>query len=308
MPDKPECCPICQKQEISLWSDAKDYEYLTSQQTYDYYKCENCYTIFISPLPEAELKIIYPENYYSFKGEQRNWAFRIKEILDKKLFRKILKEIKHDSINVLDIGGGTGWLLDHIKSIDPRINITQVVDIDPTAKQIAEKKGHLFFEGKIEDFITSRQFHLILMLNLIEHVSMPVKVLQNAEKVLTPDGIVLIKTPNTQSADATIFRKSYWGGLHCPRHWTIFSEKSFRIAVAETNLLVKTLNYTQGGPFWAFSIIVYLSRKNILTITSEHPVINHPLFPFISSLFAIFDFARRPFFKTSQLFISLKKK
>ena len=123
--------------------------------------------------------------------------------------------------------------------------------------------------------------------------------------MLAPGGIILIKTPNTESWDARLFRKSYWGGLHCPRHWIIFSEKSFRLLVSKTKLSVSSLRYTQGGVFWAFSIIIYLHRKKILKVTRDRPVIFHPLFPLISSFFAAFDFIRRPLAKTSQMFIVL---
>jgi hypothetical protein len=77
--------------------------------------------------------------------------------------------------------------------------------------------------------------------------------------------------------------------------------------VTATRLKTIDLNYTQGGPFWAFSIIVWLSKKGIVKTGKERPVIFHPLFPFISSLFAAFDFIRLPFARTSQMFIILKK-
>jgi 2-polyprenyl-3-methyl-5-hydroxy-6-metoxy-1,4-benzoquinol methylase len=306
--DTTPICPVCKSTDTSLWSAAKDFEYLSTEKEYLYYNCHQCDTIYIDPLPVDELKTIYPSNYYSFTSGKKNWAFRIKEWLDKKIFRKLLREIKGDSINVLDIGGGTGWMLDLIRKMDQRIHITQVVDIDDHARQLAEKNGHLYFEGRIEHFSTQHKFQLVLMLNLIEHVSDPEKVLQSVEKVMAPGGIILIKTPNTKSWDARLFRLSYWGGLHCPRHWVIFSEKSFRVLLQKTNLAIASLKYTQGGPFWAFSIIAKLSRKKILNVSKSRPIIFHPLFPVISALFAGFDFIRRPFAKTSQLFITLKHK
>ncbi|MDP9229220.1 MAG: class I SAM-dependent methyltransferase [Bacteroidota bacterium] len=301
----PVICPVCKTQNTTVWSIARDYEYLSTEKYYKYYHCHECNTIFIDPLPLEELTTIYPPNYYSFTGK-KNWAFSIKEWLDKKLLWKVLKKIKDEKINVLDIGGGTGWLLSLIKKIDPRINITHVVDIDINAKQEAENQGHRYFQGRIEEFYTDQKFHLILMLNLIEHISNPEAVLQKIQKYLAPGGIILIKTPNIKSLDSRLFRKSYWGGLHCPRHWIIFSEKSFRKMLQGTNLEISSLKYTQGGPFWAFSIITYLSRKKILKVSKERPVIYHSLFPITSSLFAAFDFIRRPFAKTSQMFITLK--
>lgn len=300
-------CPVCQSINTSVWAMASDYEYLSTNKTYTYYHCNNCHTIYIDPLPLNELKIIYPSNYYSFVPVKKNRALRIKEWLDKKIFRKLLKEIKSDKINILDIGGGTGWLLNTIKKIEPRVNITQVVDIDSTAKKIAENNGHLYFEGRIEEFKTDIQFHLVLMLNIIEHISNPEDVLESVYEKLADGGSILIKTPNTMSFDARLFRQSYWGGLHCPRHWVIFSEKSFRILIKKTSLRIESLKFTQAGAFWAFSIIVFFARKKWIRVDKERPVIFHPLFPFISSFFAGLDFILSLFVPTSQMFIVLRR-
>src|SRR4030095_4151791 len=94
-------CPLCNSNKTILWSVARDYEYASTNEEYNYYYCKNCISIFISPVPENELHRIYPSNYYSFQPGKKNWAFRIKEWLDKKLFKKILKQIKNNSINVL---------------------------------------------------------------------------------------------------------------------------------------------------------------------------------------------------------------
>lgn len=232
---------------------------------------------------------------------------RIKEWLDKRFLRKILRHLPAEKIDVLDVGGGTGWILDLLKKTDRRIGFTQIADIDEKAKETAIKNGHAYFQGTVEEFETDRKFHLILMLNLIEHVQYPPLVLKKAASLLHPGGILLIKTPNTDSWDARLFRKTYWGGLHCPRHWVIFSEKSFRLLAAQTGLCIKKLEYTQGAPFWAFSIIAALSRKKIIHTSAQAPVIFHWLFAPLSGFFAIFDFLRRPFAKTSQLFIQLTR-
>ena len=253
------------------------------------------------------LKDIYPSNYYSFVNKPKNLVIHLKEWLDKRFFKKILKQLSVQQINVLDVGGGTGWMLDVLKKTDKRIGLTQIADIDNKAKNIAEEKGHTYFEGTIETFSTDNRFHLILMLNLIEHVEDPLSVLQKAELLLAPGGIIVIKTPNTLSWDARLYKRSYWGGLHCPRHWVIFSEKSFRVLLHSTQLKIKNLQYTQGAPFWAFSIIAALSRKKIIHTSALKPIIFHWLFAPISAVFAVFDFARKPFAKTSQMFILLGK-
>ena len=303
----PSYCPVCQQTNISLWSVATDYEYFSVEEEFNYYDCEDCGAIFIYPVPLDQLKKIYPSNYYSFVNKGKNIVVRLKEWLDKQFFKKILRQLPGKELSVLDVGGGTGWMLDVLKQTDSRIQFTQSVDIDADAKTMAEEKGHAYFEGTIEEFETTRKFDLILMLNLIEHVADPLAVLQKAEMLLQPGGLIVIKTPNTESWDARLYKKSYWGGLHCPRHWVIFSQKSFRHLLQSTGLSIKKLQYTQGAPFWAFSIIASLYRKKRVHISASKPIIFHWLFAPLSAFFAIFDFLRRPFAKTSQMFIQLNK-
>ncbi|MDB5251369.1 MAG: bifunctional 3-demethylubiquinone-9 3-methyltransferase/2-octaprenyl-6-hydroxy phenol methylase [Flaviaesturariibacter sp.] len=300
-------CPVCSSARTTLWTTAKDYEYSSTTDRYRYYACADCDALFIDPVPSGLLSIIYPANYYSFVDSKRTLVHRAKEALDRRSFKKLFRSIAADRVNVLDIGGGTGWLSDLVRTVDNRVALTQIVDIDRHARALAESKGHRYFEGPIEKFETRDRFHLVLMLNLIEHVADPLALLQKAESLLAPGGIILVKTPNVRCWDARLFRRFYWGGLHAPRHWVLFSEQSFRLMVGGTGLRIDKLQYTQGAPFWAYSIIALLHRKGLVRITANRPIIEHPLYPLLSAPFAAFDFARSLFTKTAQMFIVLKK-
>lgn len=300
-------CRICQSKKTQLWSIVKDYEYFTSDTPYHYHKCLDCDTVFIEKTLPESLSLIYPSNYYSFKEHGKSLAETVKQYLDKRLFSKMLAKIPGDKINVADIGGGTGWLLDLIKEIDPRVHITQVVDIDPDAKSIAEERGHQYFLGRAEDFKSDVKFDLVLMLNLIEHVDTPHLLLKNLQHNLSDHGIILIKTPNIESWDAYLFRDSFWGGLHVPRHWHLFSIKGFRKMLEGTGLKIQQYNYTQGAPFWACSMVAKMHDWGLLKISKEEPIFYKPVYKLFILFFAGFDFVRGLFFKTSQMFLILNK-
>jgi len=302
------CCPICNNSDVSIWSKSEDLEYYAVEEEFVYYHCPTCVTIFINPMPVSKLAEIYPSNYYSFLETKKSLAHKVKEYLDDRLFGGLLNKIEGSSLKVLDVGGGSGWLLDNIKKLDKRVQFTQVVDIDKEAQHIAEKNGHHYFHGTIEDFESDEKFDLVLMLNLIEHISDPKQTLDKIEGMLNPGGIVLIKTPNIESWDARLFKNSYWGGLHCPRHWILFSQKSFRHLLNDSNLSINYLKYTQGAPFWSWSLLIKLKQMGYARIDKNRPVVFHPLIPLLSIFFAGFDFLRGLFgAKTSQMFIELKK-
>ncbi len=301
-------CVVCGGSNTSIWSKCNDLEYLTSNEVYSYYKCDSCISIFIDPMPVSKISEIYPPNYYSFSGTNRNLTVQVKEYLDKFVFKRVLSRIRKDEIKVLDVGGGSGWLLDIIMRIDPRVKYTCVVDIDEKAKALAEKNGHQYFHGTIEEFTSDKKFDLVLMLNLIEHIQGPRETLVKIASMMNKGGIILIKTPNIESLDARIFKGSYWGGLHCPRHWVLFSQKSFRHLVKGGDLSISKLKYTQGAPFWSWSFLIALQRLGLVKITKERPAMFHPMIPLLHIFFAGFDFVRGFFgCKTSQMFIELEK-
>ncbi len=296
---------------MALWSLSHDVEYYAVQDTYAYYRCNSCESLSISPVPEERLTEIYPSTYYSFAVANRrpSVAARVKLALDRRLFRSIFARLGAGAaeLSALDIGGGTGWLLDEAKKVEPRLKRTMVVDIDERARDAAREAGHEYFHGRIEDFATADRFDVILMLNLIEHVRDPVGVLAKAASMLAPRGIVLVKTPNYDSLDARIFRHRDWGGYHCPRHWVLFSAGSFTQAARRAELRVEELRLTQGAPFWAASVINWMKERGWTNVSYSKPITGHRLYSILIVVFAAFDFIRMPFMNTSQMFIVLRR-
>lgn len=299
--DAPACL-ACGAREAVLWATATDGEYATTTEIFRYLHCAACGALFIDPVPRDRLAEIYPANYYSFASPRESFVQRVKRKLDGRLFNRLLKNLPGEALAVLDVGGGAGWELSWLRALDPRIRFTQVVDLDPGAERAAQDNGHEYFCGRIEEFATERRFALILLLNLIEHVDDPGAVLRKMRDLLTPAGVLLIKTPNTDSLDARLFRHRNWAGYHCPRHWVLFKRENLTALVERTGLRVTEFRYTQGAPFWAASVI---HRFFPASITRERPVVFHPLFGPLSASFAAFDMLRQPFSKPSQMFLTL---
>ena len=234
-------CLACGSSERSFWARATDFEYCSTRDYFTYYRCEDCGALSIDPVPDDRLGDIYPPTYYSFDGVKTSFLEQVKQALDRRLFKKVFGQISGSELAALDVGGGTGWLLNQARVVEPRLCSSVVVDIDPKAGVAAEQAGHEYFCGRIEEFETDQKFDLILLLNIIEHVNDPTSVLKKARELLTDGGIILIKTPNYDSLDARIFRSTYWGGLHCPRHWVVFTPESFRLAANSAGLSVSDL-------------------------------------------------------------------
>ena len=299
-------CLACQSTAVEFWAEARDVEYHAVAESFAYVRCTACDTLSIAKPPIDRLGEIYPDTYYSFGDQGGSLIGWIKEALDRRQFKSLFAPVKGERLAALDVGGGAGWLLTLAKSVERRLTETVVVDLDPAAEALAQRAGHGFHLGPVETYDTATRFDVIFMLNLIEHVSDPVVVLAKMRNLLKPGGTIFIKTPNHDSLDARLFRNRSWGGLHAPRHWVIFTPESFRAAAGRAGLSVENLSLTQGAPFWAVSVLEGLSRIGLARIDRQRPMVRHPLFGPLTALFAVFDFVRLPFSRTSQMFATLR--
>lgn len=302
MSPSPAACLACGSARSESWAVARDVEYHTTSDEFAYRECRECGVLFIDPVPDSRLSEIYPDNYYSYKPGPASAAASVKAWLDRRFFRSVLQQLEGSRLSVLDVGGGAGWELSRVRGADPRVTRTQIVDLDPGAERLALANGHGYFCGRVEDYTSRERFDLILLLNLIEHVRDPRAVLAKVQQLLAPGGAILIKTPNWRSLDARLFRNASWAGLHCPRHWVLFTRESLARMVEAVGLSVRSASYTQGAPFWAASTLAWLAARKLARVSRQQPVFDHPAYGILAASFAGFDFLRRPFAKTSQMF------
>jgi 2-polyprenyl-3-methyl-5-hydroxy-6-metoxy-1,4-benzoquinol methylase len=292
---------------MAPYATVRDVEYFTSDRPFEYVQCRACRAVSLAHPPVHELARIYPPNYYSFRPVEKSLALRVKDFLDKRLFRWCLAQLPGRPIRVMDVGGGVGYQLDLIRALDSRVTATTVVDLDADAEAIAKGHGHQYFHGRIEDYEPEGRFDLILALNLIEHVANPREVLAKIRDCLTAEGMVLIKTPNIDSLDARLFRHRNWGGFHCPRHWILFDKESLLSAAAAAGLVAVRFNYTQGAPFWAVSCLAAFQRRGWIRLGPERPAYRHWLYKLLIILFAGFDLMRAPLAHPSQMFCVFRR-
>lgn len=304
-----QACPVCFCTSTILFAAARDVEYYSSDKSYLYRQCTQCGSLYLEDPPIQELDKIYPANYYSYDPSRQLTSLveRTKRYLDARLFRKLLRQIPGTGLRVLDVGGGSGWLLSTLKKVSPRVKETHEIDINERARVAAEAAGHIFHCGRVENFDSCETFDLILLLNLIEHVADPAAILRRMQALLSPGGLILIKTPNVDTLDCRIFRNHNWGGFHCPRHFVLFNRESLVELGIRCGLVTTEASYTQGAPQWACSTLGILGQKHWLRISAEYPLYSHPLYPVVCAIAAGFDLVRSPFMRTAQMFVVFRR-
>jgi SAM-dependent methyltransferase len=271
-----------------------------------------CDCLSIDPLPADCLDQIYPPTYYSFasgaSGGHRLLTGLVKGWLDGRSFRDAAGLIPSHAPRILDVGGGDGAIsAAFVRASGGRASAT-VVDIDPDSIDAAKERGLGGVACRFEDFETEDRFDLILMLNLVEHVADPVDLMRKARGLLEVGGLVWIQTPNFRSLDARLFRHRNWAGYHCPRHWVIFSENGLRQALTSAGLEPIRFSRTQGGAFWAASLLgLRRARRPPPGPELPRPLVRNPAFGPLAAVGAGFDMLTRRWRAVSQVAVLAKR-
>jgi SAM-dependent methyltransferase len=226
----------------------------------------------------------------------------VKAWLDARSFRNATELIATERPRILDVGGGDGAISgSFVRASGGRASAT-VVDIDPESIEAARARGLDGTAARFEDFETDQRFHLVLMLNLVEHVADPIALMRKARELLEPGGLAWLQTPNFRALDARLFRHRNWAGYHCPRHWVIFSEGGLRRALSEARLEPVRFSRTQGGAFWAASVLgLRRARRPPFGPGLPKPLVRYRSFAPLAAAGAGFDLTTRGLRPVSQV-------
>lgn len=153
---------------------------------------------------------------------------------------------------LLDVGCGNGEALSRMRDLGWRV---RGVDPDWPAVARAWQRGLDVKCGTIEEAsFPENTFDAITLNHVIEHVSDPRGLLAECERVLKPDGILVVVTPNAKSLMAGFF-KQYWRGLETPRHLVLYTVNAMQDLLCEAGLV----------PFrsWSFVGTAYTHKHSV---------------------------------------------
>jgi 2-polyprenyl-3-methyl-5-hydroxy-6-metoxy-1,4-benzoquinol methylase len=136
-------------------------------------------------------KTINPELHYGDMFERDKYVRQRYE-----LYLNFLSPYLKQDIKILDIGGYRGEL----KDLLPKDIKYYLVDFDAKALAIAEKKGaktkKLNFDEESISWTGQEPFDIIVATEVFEHLKDPRRHLKEIQKILKPDGVVLVSLPN----------------------------------------------------------------------------------------------------------------
>lgn len=228
-------CPICSCSNV---------HYFTALKMYRYYTCRNCKTLFTNPsITQKKLTEYYQQNFHYVDG-------LLNEHIIRKRARKILQNIinkKGVHISLCDVGSGYGFFLDCAQR-----SLDHVYGVEPSrvlAKSSIDTFNIPVFIGTSSEYMRSRNFRkfdVVTSIHVIEHVANPKNHIRELFRLLKPDGLLYVETPNLDSYLFHAENKNYTF-LLAPEHPWIFSHYSFRYLIRNTKhtLTVNTYSYSE---------------------------------------------------------------
>jgi len=216
--------------------------------SYDIIKCEYCGLIFTNiPIDVAVqndfLSQIYSDKYFKGNistegtdksGYEKNYFEdkRYEVVVNARSRLKKIEQLKPQKGRILDIGCAAGFFLNEAKL---RGWQPFGIELSNLAADFARNQLNLnVITGIFESVkLPENYYDVITAWDVIEHVFNPLRFIEKAYKILKPDGILVIGTPNIGSLAHKI-RKARWKILAPPEHIFYFNPTTLKLLLKST--------------------------------------------------------------------------
>jgi len=173
-------------------------------------KCPNCNLWVLGNPPSAgERKAIYGERYFESWGLSDDGLNTVRS-MKRKTFENAFKRVKEyaNPGRLLDVGCAFGVSVEVAKDFGWD---AYGLEVNPHAVSIAQKSvGSRVKVGDFESaLLDARSYEGVLLWDVLEHLSDPLKTLQQANRLLSMNGVMIINTPSTKSLSARLMR-GFW--------------------------------------------------------------------------------------------------
>jgi len=200
-------------------------------------RCKNCSLAYVNPrLKEKRLHRIYNKGYFknpAFKGAKSSFYGYSKYIEEKdcirSTFKRRLRVIDHLSKKgkLLDIGCAYGFFLELAKEDGWDAN---GLEISKHAYSYARNKLKLRVKNMpLENAkIKSNSFDVVTLFDVIEHVPDPQSMIKEIKRIVRPNGLVVITTPNIGTFAAKVLGDKWEEVRRVREHIYFFSGKTLK--------------------------------------------------------------------------------
>ena len=231
------------------------------EKDFEYSRCDSCGLVFLNPLPTPEeIPSFYPReyvphqlsrvrnktgflnrfavrNYYGAESLHRSSVLRrFVRWFSSRIMRDLCEA--HGACRLLDVGCGSGGLMERHRDLGWTVC---GIELSPNACEACRSRGLEVHPGTVLDApLAGRQFDVILLSHVIEHVLDPVGLLRKMREFIAPGGRIILRTPNIHGIGFLMYH-SCWSALEAPRHVVLFSPRTLSLLAKRAGFTVRRL-------------------------------------------------------------------
>jgi SAM-dependent methyltransferase len=215
-------CPICRV----------DASFYCRVAPATYYRCGSCGTIFQSPMPAIADMVRYADAEYA-EGAYASYvkARDIKRLTFRERVAAIAKRTA--GRRLLDVGCSCGYLID--EALDAGFDAWGVEFSRVAISAASPQARPRIIEGDVNALGDQARdsYDVVTAFDVVEHTLDPIAFLIALRRLLRPDGLLVITTPDTTHFLRPVLR-SRWPMLQPFQHTVLFSRSSLRRALEQT--------------------------------------------------------------------------
>lgn len=192
-------------------------------------RCQRCQHLFTANPPSAAQL----DQHYSRYSYDRHGLETIPAFVFERLDRILSRFDSHRSLNrLLDVGFGAGAVLKVAQARG-----WQVYGIERSPLAVDQARANGFVNVQVADIAEAPfpegHFDVVVMFELIEHLTDALPFLRHGQRLLRPGGMLYVTTPNGSGISGRLL-SARWSVAAPPEHLQLFSPRSLRQALANT--------------------------------------------------------------------------
>jgi SAM-dependent methyltransferase len=231
-----DLCPACGSAAMRTLFHGTDRLFATTSKHFEVVECSDCRLMRLFPQPDAaELPSYYPPNYWfapSADAVSRLEDFYRRLVLGDHV-RFVERAIAATTAQgpILDVGCGGGLFLRLLREHGHKVmGLDFSMDAALTAWRINRVPALCGTLSRPP--FPAGSLSVVTMFHVLEHLYDPATYVEQAHRLLAPDGRLIVQVPNAASWQFLLFGQN-WNGIDIPRHLVNFKDKDI-VALLES--------------------------------------------------------------------------
>jgi 2-polyprenyl-3-methyl-5-hydroxy-6-metoxy-1,4-benzoquinol methylase len=232
-------------------------------------QCRRCGLIYQNPRP-VDMAPYYAGSYLPFEHRPQRQPLEHRQTTPETVavgaaggyYQLMRQATKRTSGRLLDVGCATGDFLVVMAAAGWEVAGCDFSTraVEQARRRVAPYQTPHVVHGSLEAAaFPDEAFDIVTLWHSIEHLPDPLGTLQEVQRILRPDGLLVIQTPAWLSLESQLW-KGYWSGLDLPRHLYVFSPQTLAATLVRAGFAIERMLPETSYYFWLVSLLFLAQR------------------------------------------------